>query len=61
MGAADPGERGLAVARMPRRAPDQARWRARGRLHLLSSVLLVGYVVVHVVRRRKRLRHSTIR
>ncbi len=169
MGATDPGERGLAVARTPRRAPDQARWRARGRLfvhvvllltiagalgtlqllhihnaihadvglvfagavivhlwqrrhrlarmfgrlrrahpqvehelrllasdsilavltavvvvsgiidwnrgsptllpfpapfgrwHLLSSVLLVGYVVVHVVRRRKRLRRSTIR
>lgn len=31
------------------------------RWHLTSSALLVVYVVVHVSRRRKRLRHSTIR
>ncbi len=31
------------------------------RWHLLSSVVLVGYLVVHVSRRRKRLRRSTIR
>lgn len=32
-----------------------------GRWHLLSSVVLVGYLAVHVWRRRKRLRRSTIR
>jgi hypothetical protein len=29
--------------------------------HLLSSVLLLLYLVVHVLRRRKRLRRSLIR
>jgi hypothetical protein len=32
-----------------------------GRWHLLSSVVLVVYLVIHVSRRRKRLRRSTIR
>lgn len=32
-----------------------------GRWHLLSSVVLVVYLAVHVWRRRKRLRRSTIR
>jgi hypothetical protein len=32
-----------------------------GRWHLLSSVVLVLYLTVHVVRRRNRLRRSTIR
>lgn len=31
------------------------------RWHLLSSVLLVAYLIVHVARRWRRLRHSTIR
>lgn len=31
------------------------------RWHLLSSIVLVAYLVVHVARRRKRLRRSTIR
>jgi len=29
--------------------------------HTTTSLLLLGYVVVHVIRRRSRLRHSTIR
>lgn len=32
-----------------------------GRWHLLSSVVLVVYLVIHVLRRRNRLRRSTIR
>ena len=32
-----------------------------GRWHLLSSVVLVVYLVIHVSRRWKRLRRSTIR
>jgi hypothetical protein len=32
-----------------------------GRWHLLSSVVLVVYLVIHVSRRRNRLRRSTIR
>jgi len=35
--------------------------RPSGRWHLLSGVVLVVYLAVHVWRRRKRLRRSTIR
>jgi hypothetical protein len=29
--------------------------------HVLSSLLLLGYLIVHVVRRRSRLAHSHVR